>query len=288
MMTHSSVAWEHVQFKDVAVKTSGSDVHYRAIDFYLAEHPDLLVDLLSVLTSRLDHAKVVDMFSKRKMLPLIKEYLVTAQKSDVKEVNDALNNLLIEEEDFDALKHSISTYDNFDQLGLAATLEKHELLEFRRTAALLYKKNTKWAKAVELAKSDSLFKDAMETTAQSGDSDLAADLLKYFIEAKQHECFAACLYTCYELLRPDAVLELAWKHGLTDFAMPYLVQSVKEYTTKVDELLEDRKQSEHAQDAVVKAEQAQAAARNAYATLMPLALPAPPQQGGAPGGYGGF
>lgn len=68
------------------------------------------------------------------------------------QVNDALNNLLIEEEDYGALKHSIQTYDNFDQLGLAGKLEKHELLEFRRTAALIYKKNLKWTKAVELAK----------------------------------------------------------------------------------------------------------------------------------------
>ena len=35
------------------------------------------------------------------------------------QVNDALNNLLIEEEDFEALKHSIQSYDNFDQVLLA-------------------------------------------------------------------------------------------------------------------------------------------------------------------------
>ena len=38
------------------------------------------------------------------------------------QVNDALNNLLIEEEDFDALKHSIQSYDNFDQVRIG-TLE---------------------------------------------------------------------------------------------------------------------------------------------------------------------
>jgi clathrin heavy chain len=40
-----------------------------------------------------------------------------------------------------ALRHSISHHDNYDQLGLAAKLEKHELLEFRRIAATIYKKN---------------------------------------------------------------------------------------------------------------------------------------------------
>ena len=81
-----------------------------------------------------------------------------------------------------------------------------------------------WKKAVELAKQDKLYKDAMETTAQSGDAELASDLLKYFVEHKLKECFAASLYTCYELLRPDAVLEMAWTNGLTELAMPYLIQ----------------------------------------------------------------
>lgn len=36
------------------------------------------------------------------------------------QVNEALNGLLVEEEDFEALRHSISHFDNFDQLGLAA------------------------------------------------------------------------------------------------------------------------------------------------------------------------
>ena len=48
MMKHSPVAWEHVQFKDVAVKVSNVEVYYKAISFYLEEHPDLLNDLLKV------------------------------------------------------------------------------------------------------------------------------------------------------------------------------------------------------------------------------------------------
>lgn len=48
MMKHSPSAWEHVLFKDVAVKVSNVEVYYKAISFYLENHPDLLVDLLKV------------------------------------------------------------------------------------------------------------------------------------------------------------------------------------------------------------------------------------------------
>ncbi|CAJ0840631.1 1996_t:CDS:2 [Entrophospora sp. SA101] len=37
-------------------------------------------------------------------------------------------------------------------------------------------------------------------------------------------------------LIPDIVLELAWRHGLNDFAMPYLIQSLRDFTLKVDSL----------------------------------------------------
>ncbi len=44
---------------------------------------------------------------------------------------------------------------------------------------MVYKQNGKWRRAVELAKADGLFRDAMETTAQSGDVELADELLRY-------------------------------------------------------------------------------------------------------------
>jgi hypothetical protein len=58
---------------------------------------------------------------------------------NIEAVNDAYNDLLIEEEDFKTLRDSIDSFDNFNNIGLAQRLEKHELLEFRRLAAHLYK-----------------------------------------------------------------------------------------------------------------------------------------------------
>ncbi len=43
-------------------------------------------------------------------------------------VNEALNGLLIDEEDYAGLKTSIDAFDNFDNITLAQTLEKHELI----------------------------------------------------------------------------------------------------------------------------------------------------------------
>jgi clathrin heavy chain len=75
-----------------------------------------------------------------------------------KAINEALNNLLIEEEDYQGLRTSIDAFDNFDNIALAQKLEKHELIEFRRIAAYLYKGNNRWKQSVELCKKDRLFK----------------------------------------------------------------------------------------------------------------------------------
>ncbi|CAF1680233.1 unnamed protein product, partial [Didymodactylos carnosus] len=43
-------------------------------------------------------------------------------------------------------------------------------------------------------------------------------------------------FQCYDLLRPDVILELAWRHDIMDFAMPYMIQVMREYISKVDKL----------------------------------------------------
>ena len=69
-----------------------------------------------------------------------------------------MNDILIEQEDYNTLRTSIDNFDNFDNISLALRLEKHELVEFRRISAYLYKGNNRWLQSVELCKKDMLFK----------------------------------------------------------------------------------------------------------------------------------
>jgi len=135
---------------------------------------------------------------------VIKNYLISVQHNNLPAVNESYNELLIEEEDYKTLRDSTDTNDAFDSMALASRLEKHDLLEFRRLAAHLYKKNSKWDRAflsspfssrqylrssfhsfptvsISLSKQDKLFKDAIETAAISGSSEVADELLNYFV-----------------------------------------------------------------------------------------------------------
>lgn len=73
----------------------------------------------------------------------------------------------------------------------------------------------------------------MEYAAESRNPEVAQELLEWFLERGSKDCFAACLFHCYDLLHPDVILELAWRHRILHFAMPYLIQVAREYITKV-------------------------------------------------------
>jgi hypothetical protein len=138
-------------------QVSNVEVYYKAISFYLAAHPSLLVDMLKVrqlcpdtctfrmtctilqdlvnraywytyarffafqvrpharltgmfqtdlwpaqvLESRVDHTRVVHLLRKADNLPLVKDYLLSVQKSNLAAVNEAVNELLVEEDNFE-------------------------------------------------------------------------------------------------------------------------------------------------------------------------------------------
>ena len=86
---------------------------------------------------------------------------------NIPHVNEALNELYVEEEDWESLQQSIDTFDQFDNMALHARA-KHELIKFRQIGAYLYKKNKRFAQSVELSKQDKLWQTAMETTGEQG------------------------------------------------------------------------------------------------------------------------
>ncbi|PNH69254.1 hypothetical protein VD0002_g1049 [Verticillium dahliae] len=232
-------SWEHHQFKEIIVKVANLEIYYRAIKFYIEQHPSLLTDLLQVLTPRIDVNRVVKLFEKNDDLPLIKPFLLNVQTQNKRTVNNAINDLLIEEEDYKTLRDSVENYDNYDPVDLAARLEKHDLIFFRQIAANIYRKNKRWEKSIALSKQDKLYKDAIETAAISSKTDIVEDLLRYFVDIGSRECYVGMLYSCYDLIRPDLVLEISWRHGLNDFTMPYMINMLCQQTKELATLKAD-------------------------------------------------
>ena len=108
------------------------------------------------MVGKLDHSRVITIVRRANHLPLIQKYLSHVQTENHNDINEALNELYIQvifffyyycncyyfrvqEENYKALRTSITDYVKFDQTAMAQRLEKHQLLEFRRIASHLYK-----------------------------------------------------------------------------------------------------------------------------------------------------
>ncbi|KAK5073440.1 Clathrin heavy chain [Lithohypha guttulata] len=239
MMERSADAWEHHSFKDIIVKVANLEIYYRALSHYLQEQPLLLTDLLQALTPRIDVNRVVRMFEKSDNIPIIKPFLLNVQGQNKRVVNNAIHDLLIEEEDYKTLRDSVENHDNYDAVELAQRLEKHELVFFRQIAAQIYRKTKRWDKSIALSKQDKLFKDAIETAAMSGKPQVVEDLTRYFVDIGSRECYVGMLYACYDLLPLHVVMEISWRHGLNDFTMPFMISYMSQQAATLADLKKD-------------------------------------------------
>lgn len=260
MMERAADAWEHQSFKETVVKCSNLEIYYRALNFYLQEQPSLITDLLQALTARIDVNRVVRMFEKSDNIPLIKPFLLNVQPQNKRAVNDAINDLLIEEEDHKQLRDSVENFDNYEAVALAQRLEKHDLVFFRQIAASIYRKNKRWEKSIALSKQDKLYRDAIETAAISGKSEVVEELLRYvrpippsplvhstlttsqFIDIGSKECYVGMLYACYDLIPLATVMEISWRHGLNDFTMPFMINYMAQQAATISQLQKDNEE----------------------------------------------
>ncbi|KAK8705578.1 hypothetical protein V6N13_049176 [Hibiscus sabdariffa] len=96
-LIEEDAVWSQVLMSDA--------LYYKAVHFYLQEHPDLL----NVLALRVDRTRVVDIMRKHSA------------------GNKALNEIYVEEEDYDRLRESI---DLHDQIGLAQKVKFCSYISF--------------------------------------------------------------------------------------------------------------------------------------------------------------
>lgn len=237
-------------FLDAITKVRNNEIMYKAVGYYLTMHPNLFTRLMEVTEESIDHSRVVSQLRRSGdgALKLGQEYLKSVQKNNLSPVNEALNELYVEDEDYEALRKSIDGFNNFNMIALASKLATHELLEFRRISAYVYRCNKKWSQSIDLSKNDRMWKDCIDTSNESGDAEIIENLLRFFCDSSEKECFCAALYTCFAHVSPDVVIELGWLNGYTNFVMPFLIQTFKRTHQRI-KALEKRTEPPKEEDA---------------------------------------
>ncbi len=50
------------------------------------------------------------------------------------------------------------------------------------------------------------------------------------------------LYACYDLIQLHTVMELSWRHGLTDFSMPFMINQLSQQAAAIESLRKDNEE----------------------------------------------
>lgn len=50
------------------------------------------------------------------------------------------------------------------------------------------------------------------------------------------------LYACYDLIPLHVVMELSWRHGLSDFTMPFMINFMSQQASTIDSLQKDNEE----------------------------------------------
>jgi len=246
VMMERTPAFDNDLFLDSIVKVRNTEIMYKAVNFYLTIHPTIFTRLMEIVEEHVDHSRVVSQLRRSGdwALQVGQSYMKNVQKADLSAVNEALNELYIEDEDYEGLRTSIDKFKNFNMIALAQKLSHHELLEFRRVAAFVFRGNKKWNQSIELSKADRMYKDCIDTANESCDPEIIEKLLRFFCETSEKECFCATLYTCFAHVNPDVVLELGWINGYHNFIMPFLIQHFRHNHCRLKALEETTKPAE--------------------------------------------
>lgn len=257
VMMERAPSFNNELFLDSIVKVRNSEVLYKAVSYYITSHPTKFTRLMEVVEALVDHSRVVNQLKRTgdSALQIGQVYMKTVQKENLSAVNEALNELYVEDEDYESLRQSIDDYNNFNMIGLATKLATHELLEFRRISAYVYRCHKKWNKSIELSKNDRMYKDAIDTANESADSAIIENLLRFFCEISEKECFCAALYTCYSYIGADVALELGWLNGYHNFVMPFLIQTLRHTNhrlTTLETRTEPPKEEDNNQDGIAQ------------------------------------
>lgn len=241
MINHSESTFDHSHFKEIILKAKNTEIYYKAILFYLNENPTYLLELLHLLTPKIDLTRTVRLFIKLNNVYLIKPFFESCLYKNNTLLNSTYCDLLISEQNYTSLEAFINndSIDKYNKLYLAEKIENHKLIFFRKLSAKLYAKEKKFSNAIAILKKDCLWIDLIKTVSLSKSTKFSHQVLDFFIESEIFECFLALLYVCYDYISYDYVLEKAWSHNLTDLIKPYEISIAYENQKKIDEVYND-------------------------------------------------
>ncbi|XP_049848985.1 probable clathrin heavy chain 1 [Schistocerca gregaria] len=232
--------FDHDLMLQILPQLKRSTTFYSILEHYLDFHPDHVDEILQFNPSfRLDPLRVIEITKQRDLLPLIRPYLerIQKQKYTAQPALDALYEILISEEDYDAFNACIPHMSTPHMRQFSALLSSHPLVEFKRISANLYAHLGDYDRALDILSSNQLHLDLILVLSTSKRSQLAERFLFQYLSSPDNLSIAvSLLYHCYDILSPDVVLSHALRTNKLSWTWPYWVQFLRDSHEKLSSI----------------------------------------------------
>ncbi len=236
MMKHQKY-FKETKFYELLSHCSDSEYYYEAIAFFIKEYPDKLNELLIKITIRkLDLSRTIT-FLKIHKFPLskVKGFLKLAQTEKNRDINQALNEVYIEEEDFNSLEKSIEGYQEIE-IELAQKLECKESQRAIKIAAKIYSQKRQFKKSIEILLKQGCYEESINFAKISEENKLCKELLETLAKKDNKSHFKVFLRECSEYLNADQVLEIGFENNLMDAIIPYMCKTMRAFSKKIEKI----------------------------------------------------
>lgn len=258
-LAHPS-GFDHKQILQICGQVSQPDLLVQLTEFYVKYHPEHLNEYLRVsklgyfqqdeqLTTHrkdflsVDPAAVLRIAKEYQIELLLRPYFELLIDDGLLDINNELVNIYILNHDAESLTRFIKKTTNFDTYRTLERLtDKGQIHALRRVAVQLYAALKRYDDGLQYAIQNRYYDEASECADSSEDGQKCEALLRMICSDEfpdkeiRSEIFAVSVARCGARARPDVVVELAWRYGMMDFAMPYLIGQLRSMGERLETL----------------------------------------------------
>ncbi|KAH0577255.1 Clathrin heavy chain [Spironucleus salmonicida] len=259
--------FEHKQFLQICGQCTQIDLLTQSTGFYMRYYPQHLAEFLKISKQgyyhnedlidakqrdnlSVDPLHVLRLARENEIIFLITEYLELCVEDNINETNNSLVQYYIDTRNAKKLQPLLARCTAFDALRTLDDLTNSPISQLKRVAATLYSTLKRYDEGIRFAVQNSFYDEAATVAHASEDPKRVEILLRLICasdfkdKSQREEIFATAVSRCDTLAPVDVVMELGWRCGMSDYAMPYMISKMAMMTSIITDLQKKNKEEE--------------------------------------------
>lgn len=233
VIKHPSIEFDHRKLSSVLGKVRNSRILEKLVIYYMEYSPQTLLDLLGELQEILDISTIIKLCKESDHLfvieGLLKRQQQGAQKSSsmTAAVSMALNDLLLESNDYYGLIESIKRCPHIDSNSISKKLLSSQHRHFKVLAAKLIANSGAYSEALSVLVQEDALVETLMILSQSCNVQYAEAIFSRYAKTRNSVMYLVTAYVLFDLLRTDVVFEWSQRSQFQEISLALFCQSIR-------------------------------------------------------------